>query len=369
MKHAHFSQTTTDIDVYRILTIFPNFHPQFASLHDSGILTIWTLVNLEDTKWTFLRPNKIDNSKMEYNSPSARFKLTQSAVYNLRDYLSQKSSRPKSSFDKTRSYFENDLFSDNALKELQETNNKPSSDLSGLRFTGFDVGIERIYISTNRDFIISCTKTLKPEKFRKIVFENSKGLFATALKLLWSEEYLIVGFSNGSVVVYNCNQQKPQKYENDPSEDNSACPTPLGEPNKTYQADIGKSCAIQNIVRNERTPYEDRPDSCMTNTRPTTALDGNSKTHASKLFDKQVLLGGTVLRKDLVNTIEVTNDGNRLLALMDGNLRIYDFSTNLEVHCNTSETIVEIGLTKETFCRQNLALLTKDEDVQVHIVK
>ncbi|CAD7088791.1 unnamed protein product [Hermetia illucens] len=306
---------------------------------------------------------------MEYNSPSARFKLTQSAVYNLRDYLSQKMSRPKSSFDKTRSYFENDLFSDNALKELQETNNKPSSDLSGLRFTGFDVGIERIYISTNRDFIISCTKTLKPEKFRKIVFENSKGLFATALKLLWSEEYLIVGFSNGSVVVYNCNQQKPQKYENGPSEDNSACPTPLGEPNKTYQADTGKSCAIQNIVRNERTPYEDRPDSCMTNTRPTTALDGSSKTHASKLFDKQVLLGGTVLRKDLVNTIEVTNDGNRLLALMDGNLRIYDFSTNSEVHCNTSETIVEIGLTKETFCRQNLALLTKDEDVQVHIVK
>ncbi|KAI8039711.1 hypothetical protein M5D96_007132 [Drosophila gunungcola] len=84
---------------------------QYASLNDSGLLTMWTLVE-----------GAVSSNSNEFSSPWARVKLLQSASCDLRSYLERRLLKShQSAYEKTKSLFQGNIYSDDLLRELNET--------------------------------------------------------------------------------------------------------------------------------------------------------------------------------------------------------------------------------------------------------
>lgn len=323
--------------------------------------------------------------KFGYSSPWARVKLIQSSIVYLKDYLETKTMQSLSRFDKTKALFQKNIYSDEALKELNESNG--DFGLQGLRFTSIECGSDSIYICTNRNFILMCSKTLKPERFRRIVLNESRLLFPTALKVLSNEHFLAVGLSNGAVIILNCALNKHIKQP----PRSAKCMTP-GTPfpghsgNSSTPSDIdpvtGKSCAIQNIVLNSQKSY----DSMDFNSpvadyefRPDTAaivalIDTNRKPFELRVYDQQIILSGSVLRRNLIQSLELSTDGWRLFALSNGRIRVYDFCLDQEIDGAADDeaevgNILDIGCGKTNQNEMNLLVLKKESDVKVYVLK
>lgn len=196
----------------------------------------------------------------EYTSPWARVKLMQSCIVNIKDYLATKSHHTQSRFDKTKALFQKDIYSDEALKELNQCT--PEVGQQGLRFTSLECGSENVFICTNRNYILMCSRTLKMDKLKRLVINDSRFLFPTALKVLSNEHFLAVGLSNGAVMILNCQSNKVK--QNDKATRTSTLSASESEsvhPSRDSTLDInpitGKSCAIQNILLNAQKSYED----------------------------------------------------------------------------------------------------------------
>ncbi|XP_036334097.1 uncharacterized protein LOC118744839 [Rhagoletis pomonella] len=382
-------------------TIGPYRQIQFAALNDSGILSIWTLVETSARPFEFDIPKTVNSHhhqqyssaskssfQFEYSSPWARVKLIQSAICDLRDYLESGSRRAQTQFEKTKLLFQKELYSDEALRELNSTQNmlRQSQQLQGLRFTGIDTGSERIYVCINRNFVLTCSKSLKTERFRKINISEGGFLFPTSLKVLTNENYLAVGLSNGSVMIVNCNQQtfSSQRFRDGGGletaysrEENCGINTPQ---TPDIDPDTGKSCAIQNIILNERrqlahegnshtTPYETRPS-----TAACIALINNQKRPFElRVYDQQIIMIGSALRKDLVQSLELSRDGWRLFALINGQIRTYDFYLDREIgeefaDANT-QRVTDIAVAKNSQNDSHLIILDEENEVKVHLLK
>ncbi|XP_037953858.1 uncharacterized protein LOC119684000 [Teleopsis dalmanni] len=363
---------------------------QFASLNDSGILTIWTLVETASELMDFstmrkkvIKSNASNYAQMEFNSPWARVKLIQSAICNLQIYLEKNILKSQNPFEKTISNFQRNIYNDNALKQLKEI----QADLGlcknsiGLRFVCIDTGCEQIYICTNNNFIIACPKTLKTEYIRKIIINNSRFLFPTAICVLTNEHFLAVGLSNGSVMVLNCKpQNKYDSTEDYSKNDNSKNNETVDTPPPDIDLETGKSCAIQNIILNERrrsVKYEQEFEF-----RPTTAaciqmITNQMKPIEFRVYDQQILLYGSALRKNLVRSLFVSSDGWRLFALSNGNVRTYDFNMDREIqnipnkngHISKDLKIIDIAVAKTSSTALNLILLNESNNVEIHFLK
>ncbi|XP_055920327.1 uncharacterized protein LOC129951963 [Eupeodes corollae] len=345
---------------------------QFSSLNETGLLAIWTLVETSAQNFEVPSPT---NSKFEYSSPWARVKLIQSAICDLREFIEIKKNHPKTTFEHRKSNFQKDIFNDDVLKELAESQIVGQLGIQGLRFMNLDCGKEIIFVGTNRNFIISCSKTLNKERFRRINIVGSGFLFPTAIKLLPNEDFLAVGLSNGSVMILNCNQDKSYKNHFGRTTENTfragASQTKL----ENFD-EIGKSCAIQNIIRNERLSSVSRFDEGEF--RPSTTdfisatLEEGKKPYELRIFDEHVLLSGSVLRKDLVQNLEISTDGWLLFALCDGNVRIYDFYMEKEVSFYGNEVVKRnfIALTVSRHENEkNIVLLDSSNNVEIHLLK
>ncbi|XP_054736846.1 uncharacterized protein LOC129243675 [Anastrepha obliqua] len=375
---------------------------QFAALNDTGIMSIWTLVEMSVKHCEFDTPktsntqhrrkcssSPVSNSRFEYSSPWARVKLIQSAICDLRDYLESGLRRTQTQFQTTKSLFEKEIYSDEVLRELNETKMalNQSQPLQGLRFTSIDTGSERIYVCTNRNFVLTCSKSLKSERFSKININEGGFLFPTALKVLTNDNFLAVGLSNGSVMIVNCNQQALAHQRNGDArllettiscEDvNHVIKTPH---TPDIDPDTGKSCAIQNIILNERrllgnggNPYTPEYD-----TRPSTAacialISNQKRPFELRVYDRQLIISGSALRKDLVQSLEISSDGWRLFALVNGQLRAYDFYLDREIvderMSEKEKRIVDIAVAKSSQNENHLITLDQENDVEVHLLK
>uniref|UniRef100_A0A1B0GBI9 WD repeat-containing protein 60 n=1 Tax=Glossina morsitans morsitans TaxID=37546 RepID=A0A1B0GBI9_GLOMM len=368
---------------------------QFVSLHDSGILTIWTLVETS-SDLTYLSNRKLtgrsshvkkSTDSHEYNSPWARVKLIQSAIIQLKDYLECKNARlPFNSFKQTQNLFEQNIYSDKALREIGAQKGLKKL-LQNVTFQSLDVGSETIYICTNHNYILCCPKSLKPESFRRITLNESDALFLTALKVLTNEHFVAVGLSNGAVLILNCNHNKNPSICKDKSSENEKFQEPtkklLSEHSFDDASAISKSCAIQNIILNERRSID--RDFCQNSEqhdtqRPSSAACValiNSKQKSYELIDQDQLtiLTGSVLRKSLVKSLQLSFDGWRLFVLSDNNLRVYDFYSDQEVAVNeNNESLVtnqikDITTTKSDSERQHLIILRKNGATEIHQLK
>lgn len=320
--------------------------------------------------------------KFGYSSPWARVKLIQSSIAQLKDYLETKPMSSQSRFDKTKALFQRNIYSDEALKELHETND--SVGQQGLRFTSIECGSETIYICTNRNFIMMCSKTLKPERFRRIALNESRLLFPTALKVLSNEHFLAVGLSNGAVMILNCNINKQMKSNKSAEK----CKTPgtpfpsqsLRSPYDDIDPISGKSCAIQNIVLNSQKSYDSMDFNAIVQEefRPNTAafialIDSQQKPFELRIYDQQVILSGSVLRRNLIQSLELSADGWRLFVMTNNRLRVYDFYMDQEIgseeEMQEPGRVMDIGCGKASQNETNLMTLEKDSNVMVYVLK
>ncbi|EDW72576.2 uncharacterized protein Dwil_GK20629 [Drosophila willistoni] len=330
---------------------------QYASLNDSGLLTVWSLVESDASSAT----------SNEYSSPWARVKLLQSACCNLRSYLEQRILRnQQSSFDKTKSLFQGNIYIDNLLKELNETQTLSSGEgLQGLRFTSIDAGSDLIYVCTNRNFVLCCTRSLKMERFSRISVNESRFLFPTSLCVLSNESFVAVGLSNGSVVILNCNQRHRPKTTTQLRR------PPTSAINAAVDADIGKSCAIQNIILNEKRHSFDKEEE-KEEMRPNTALEllqQPRRSYEMRIFDQQLLLSGNALREHLVQALVLSSDGWRLFALANGTVRVYDFYLDREVVDDQHQMgshVKDITAGRSSQNDQYLLSLNQEGLVQIH---
>ncbi|EDW91964.1 uncharacterized protein LOC6531449 isoform X1 [Drosophila yakuba] len=297
---------------------------QYASLNDSGLLTMWTLVE-----------GASSSNSNEFSSPWARVKLLQSGSCDLRSYLERRLLKShQSAYEKTKSLFQGNIYSDDVLRELNETQTLTTAlqgqGLQGLRFTSIDTGSELIYVCTNRNFVLCCTRSLKTERFTRIAVNESRFLFPTSLCVLSNESYVAVGLSNGSVMILNCNQRQRQRQRNQ-QRPKTGLPPPTDEPDP----ETGKSCAIQNIILNERRSFDQQMDPNPTyDTRPNTALElieRPRRSYEMRVFDQQLLLSGSGLRQHLVQALILSSDGWQLSALTNGTVRHYDFYRDREL--------------------------------------
>lgn len=358
-----------------------------VSLHDSGVITIWTLVETSENSFNLasskhsdkLKYSSRSTQKFEYSSPWARVKLVQSSIVNLKDYLETKCLQNQSRFDKTKALFQKNIYSDEALKELHE--HGMDAGQQGLRFTSIECGTETIYVCSNRNFVITCSKTLKMERFRRIVINESRYLFPTAIKILSNENFLAVGLSNGSVMILNCEPNKLMKKNSNCGPKSKTPDTPmLRDSSLDIDPITGKSCAIQNIVLNAQKSFEMdfKPQDSTEAYRPDTAayialIDSKQKPFELRVYDQQIILAGSVLRKNLIQSIELSSDGWRLFALTNGHIRIYDFYLDGEVtnHGEDPETgsVSDIATGKCNSHENNLVILKEKSQVEVHFLK
>ncbi|EDW00754.1 uncharacterized protein LOC6560978 [Drosophila grimshawi] len=332
---------------------------QYASLNDSGLLTIWTLV--ESGRGCGA------GTSNEYSSPWARVKLLQAASCDLRGYLERRLlKRNQSAYDKTKSMFQGNVYSDELLRELNETQTLTTAlagqGLQGLRFSSIDTGSDLIYVCSNRNFVLCCTRSLKPERFTRIALHESRFLFPTALCVLTNEHFVAVGLSNGSVMILNCNQRQRQRVQR---------PTTAMPPQiLPHVPETGKSCAIQNIILNERRSFEQQD--LELDTRPNTALEllqQPRRSYELRVFDQQLLLSGSVLRQNLVQALVQSTDGWHLFALSNGSVRAYDFHLDrelLDVGLENGSTVTDIAASSSSTNNQHLLLLETGGKVQLH---
>ncbi|KMY94214.1 uncharacterized protein Dsimw501_GD15432 [Drosophila simulans] len=297
---------------------------QYASLNDSGLLTMWTLVE-----------GASSSNSNEFSSPWARVKLLQSGSCDLRSYLERRLLKShQSAYEKTKSLFQGNIYSDDVLRELNETQTLTTAlqgqGLQGLRFTSIDTGSELIYVCTNRNFVLCCTRSLKTERFSRIAVNESRFLFPTSLCVLSNENYVAVGLSNGSVMILNCNQRQRQRQRNQ-QRPKTGLPPATDEPDP----ETGKSCAIQNIILNERRSFDQQMDHNPSyDARPNTALElieRPRRSYEMRVFDQQLLLSGSGLRQHLVQALILSSDGWQLSALTNGTVRHYDFYRDREL--------------------------------------
>ncbi|KAM7342345.1 uncharacterized protein ACRADG_009808 [Cochliomyia hominivorax] len=356
---------------------------QFVSLHDSGIVTVWTLVETSEANLNLPQIKKIEKTKystrlmpsVENTSPWARVKLMQSTTVNLKHYLEMKSQQLQTRFDKTKQFFQKDIYSDEALKELHE--HRSEMGQQGLRFTSVECGSENVFICTNRNYILMCSKSLKIDKLKRIMINESRFLFPTALKILSNEYFLAVGLSNGAVMILNCqpNKIRPNMDVTNPSyitED--ALPSPNRDSFFDSNSIIGKSCAIQNIVLNSQKSNENK--SFEKEYRPNTAacialIESRQKPFELRIFDQQIIMSGLSLRKNLIQTLELSSDGWQLFALANGHIRIYDFYLDQEINCEQSVesgNIINIATGKCGSKEKTLIILKPHKEIEVYIL-
>ncbi|XP_034476548.1 uncharacterized protein LOC117783305 [Drosophila innubila] len=338
----------------------PHKDIQYASLNDSGLLTIWTLVDSGR--------GCSASSRNEYCSPWARVKLLQAVSCDLRDYLERRLlKRQQSCYEKTKSLFQGNVYSDELLRELDETQTLTTAlanqGLQGLRFSSIDAGSELIYVCTNRNFILCCTRSLKPERFQRIGIHESRFLFPTSLCVLANEHFVAVGLSNGSVMILNCNQRQRQRLIR-PT-------TVMPETQIAPDPETGKSCAIQNIILNERRSF-DQQDLERNNydARPNTALQllqQPRRSYEMRSFDQQLLLSGSSMRQHLVQALVQSSDGWQLFALSNGTVRSYDFHLDREVP-QIGSNVTDIATACSSTTAQQLLLLETGGQVQMHLL-
>lgn len=180
---------------------------QMCSLHECGLLILWTvLCNTTNTHTDLM------NKRIEHQSLWSKVKLIQNKVIDLsasvRQMFQLKRVRPTSkSFDKTRSYFESELFNDIALQELHRMNAADEEKLlTTFRCTAIELTHDGILISTNENFLLLGRKSFKNESFRRIQIDSCKNVRVECMLSLigFGDDIVVIVLNNGAVKSLCC---------------------------------------------------------------------------------------------------------------------------------------------------------------------
>lgn len=363
-----------------------------CSLHECGLLILWTVLCNTTGVYTDLVSKRIDHQSLW-----SKVKLIQNKVIDLRASVRQmpsqlKLSRPTSkSFDKTRSYFESELFSDAALQELHQMNADEEKLLTTFRCTAIELTSEGILISTNENFLLFGRKSFKNESFRRIQVDSNKSVRVECMVTVdgFDDDIVIIALNNGAIKSICCDQnsepiddsQANSDIEESSSSISSLTPTTttttttgngkasqLNLPPESMDftvasasngpvqiataaplqattgffadgnsTNFGKSCTIQSLVLNERKIYDERQ---ALNHLENMEYKAPLETVPIKTMDKsirctQLMNGQTIFNSsiDIFSTLSRQYlvqlvKSKKLITLRKNRIRIYDLLTN-----------------------------------------
>lgn len=287
------------------------------------MLTIWTIVK---TNSPILSSESYNERKIDHRSPWSKTQLIQSNVIDLASANLSKKVRPKSGFEKKKMYFESNLFSDAALRELHDFDvEKDLMDHSEhFRCLDMECHDDGIVVATNKSFLIFIGTSLSRDSLRKLFIDDGNFLHATKLKSM--EDVLLVGLTDGSVKVLRVSSSKMcHKFSDRHS--TAKANVPLEDNNFS-----AKSCAIQNIIKEERKFV----DGGMSNDRLQQVEKGNDHNlstvgRGNRLINNQILLPAMSLNRDFVRWIDVSANLNCMMGLCGEHLRILNFQNFVEI--------------------------------------
>lgn len=365
-----------------------------CTLHECGLLILWTLLSNASGVYSDLA-----NKRIDHQSLWSKVKLIQNKAIDLRSSVRQmpamKMSRPTSkSFDKTRSYFESELFSDTALRELHEMNAGEEKILTNFRCTDIELTSEGILISTNENFLLFGRKSFKNESFRRIQIDANKNVRVECMVALtgFDDDTVAIALNNGAIRSLCCDQNiehiddslansdveessssissltptagngKASNMNFSPDTFDYAMATPSNGPVQVAVAaplqaaagfftdntgsSFGKSCTIQSLVQNDRKIYDDAQGM---NQFEKMEYKAQLETLSIKMTQRPVrsthLMSGqmimsnsmdvfsTLSRQYLVQLVKT----KKLISLWRNRMRIYDLLTNCIVEVPASQ--------------------------------
>lgn len=256
-------------------------------MHESGFLTLWTLIESKTVPASDFKSNRID-----HQSTWSTIKLNQSKCIDLRmsieTFIRKKyQKRPRSGFKKTQSYFESDLFNDSVLQELQDNNQMEEKILTKFCCTAMEISTDSIFVATNENFLLYGKKSMRENAFQKIQIDDNGRLQRHASSLLSMKstdgvDIILAGLSDGTIKSFRIASKTIPANDiiSEDEESSVSLSSSLPSPHNQIAAEsstsmliavsdvqsndasgtnlLGKSCAIQNIVTGERNkPYDD----------------------------------------------------------------------------------------------------------------
>lgn len=390
-------------------------------MHECGFLTLWTVLG----KTPHSKQTEFSAKRIDHQSMWSKIKLVQNKVIDLRQSIghqlrAQSAKRPNSSasFDKTRSYFESEVFSDAALQELQQIHLDEQKLITGFSCTALELTHKGILIATNENFLLFGRKSFKNESFRRIRIGGEHSARVECMVALYGfdDDIVLTALNNGTVLSYCCEQNAEQfdeMYASSDGEDGSVSSSILSLPpavktDKTLPANsndllgggsggvsgtsssygpvqllstnymndtvsassAGKSCAIQSLVQSERKFYDEFQTLNHVEFGHNIATANNASVNGmqSSMNSISFVNGQTVMSDvfgvrsthgDAVNkNIVYLTKANRLVALVNSNLRICDLATNEIVNVTQQELkgnkYISVAATTDDYDREYL---------------
>lgn len=373
-----------------------------CSLHECGLLILWTVLCNTTNTYTDLL-----NKRIEHQSLWSKVKLIQNKVIDLsasvRQMFQLKRSmrRPTSkSFDKTRSYFESELFNDAALQELHRMNVDDEKLLTTFRCTAIELTSVGILISTNENFVLLGRKSFKNESFRRIQIDSCKTIRVECMLSLigFDDDIVIIVLNNGAVKSLCCDlsDEIDELQGMSDFDDFSLSPAaaaaaaadakastafafqPLDSiifavapassgPVQTAMAapyriggtglptdgnSLGKSCTIQSLVINERKIYDDHEtlnhfdNNLEFNRKPTTSIETVPiKSATEKSIRCTQLLNGQTLFNNSMDLFAIpTITHQHLVQLIKANKLIILRKNRVRIYDLIANQMIEIPL-------------------------
>lgn len=334
LPHREISTTTSMFQVQSA--------SQICSLHENGTISIWTMLNVESDDF------ELKKNELHFICNNSKIKLVKNLSIDLtkftKDENEKNQPRKKSAFDKTRYYFENDLFSDKVLKELQEIDveklnrNKSAFRNEFIRALGYDVNYNELFVASDSNYIVALSRLCLGDKARKIITNESNYISPSVIKIHpIDKSIMVVGQSDGSVKFIKTHDEDSvivAKKRTNFKRSNAAT---------SFEDVLSKSCAFQNIVEKEKKLYDetqalnnlesDELKAFIVNQELSNQLLNKSDELKLKLkikFDKNIFNSFDVCTGS-VKAIEFNKTGEFIFILINKQLRIFDCWKNIEI--------------------------------------
>lgn len=344
------------------ISIFTQSHAaQFCSLHENGIVSIWTLLPIEGVD------DEMKNKEMEFIHHANKVKLIKNISIDLSKFLvsdnnnsPQQIGRRKSAFEKTRYYFENDLFNDKILKELQEIDSERLQKSKNFMYrnetftaVSFDLNFNELFVASDANFIVALSRLCLGDKARKIITNESNFISPAVLRSHpIDRNILAIGQTNGNV--------KFIKTSEDSNVNSSRRRKQLKRSNAAFSNDenvLAKSCAFQNIVEREKKLYDetqalknlesDEMKVFMLNENQQKIENEEGYKNNLKIgFDKNVFNSFDVAMGP-VKLIEFSKMGQFMFVVINKELKIFDCWKNQEIQNTDNRALLDV---KNVYC-------------------
>ncbi|CRK98392.1 CLUMA_CG011751, isoform A [Clunio marinus] len=359
---------------------------QICSLQQSGTVTIWTISRTHFDEVGSLNPRKSD---LKFSHVKSRIKLLRNVVIelnNLTKKIPEKEGKltRKSAFEKTRYYFENDLFNDKVLRELQEidTNrlNKaknPFDDDDLLRFNDCTIGLNEILATTDLNYIVAISRLNLADKTRKIFTNESSFVSSTVIKFHpINSNILAVGQANGEVRFMKI-------YDDDQSPSSHASKNARKSVDTSSSVNndvLSKSCAFQNIVEKEKKLYDetqalnnlecDELKAFLVNEALSKQFyeHNDARENFKAPFDKNIFNSFEV-SPGAVTSIEFNKMGEFMFVIVGKKLRIFNCWLNAKVDHEEKRNIVDVKCVIGADSTEYLILVTNENEVLINKLK